>query len=158
MNGQLRKNYVHIKNNPLFNKSYIISLVKIKILQTIQNIETNNRPSNKMKRKKVQQCQNNSKISYHSLRKRQNHSPLHTNIWPLTFLAWYRHFTKKWRGLTSFKSLKSFKSKTNMCLYLTVELIVEICLLALLFYFTDCLLLYQVNMWYTYLYFVINWL
>ena len=91
MRGQLQKNYVQIKNNPLpvFYKSYITSLVKIKILQTIQNIETNNETSNKMKKKKIHQCQNNSKISYNSLRMRQNRS-----LCPLTFLAWYRHFNK----------------------------------------------------------------
>ena len=25
----------------------------------------------------------------------------HTNTWPLTFMAWYRHFIKKWRNQTS---------------------------------------------------------
>ena len=28
--------------------------------------------------------------------------PSHTNTWPLTFLAWYRYFNKKWRGSISF--------------------------------------------------------
>jgi len=48
----------------------------------------------KMKNKKIPHCWNNSKIKYQNCRKRQNQ---YTNIWPLTFLAWYTHFNKSGR-------------------------------------------------------------
>ena len=33
-------------------------------------------------------------------------TPYHTNTWPRTFLAWYRHDNKKWQGYVNFKESK----------------------------------------------------
>ena len=50
-----------------------------------------------IKRKRIPHCQNTFKSQQKKHRKRQNRYPQHTNIWPLIFLAWYRHFNKSGR-------------------------------------------------------------
>jgi len=49
-------------------------------------------------KKKISDCQNNSKIKYQHLRKWQNRYSKHTNTWLLTFMAWHRHFNNNWWG------------------------------------------------------------
>ena len=46
--------------------------------------------------------------------------PLHTYTWPLTFLDWYMHFNRRWRGETSFWAQKSTVSKFKSCGHVSV--------------------------------------
>jgi hypothetical protein len=43
--------------------------------------------------------------NYH-MEKSQKEAKWYTNTRPITFLALYRHFNKRWRGLTSFMGSK----------------------------------------------------
>ena len=52
---------------------------------------------NQMKNKKIN-CRNSTKI----VERGKIDIPQHTNTLPLTFLDWYRHFSKTWRGYISF--------------------------------------------------------
>jgi hypothetical protein len=45
-------------------------------------------------------------ISYSQIVDRGKIDIPNTHAWPLTFLAWYRHFNKKCRGQTSFSEIK----------------------------------------------------
>ena len=46
--------------------------------------------------------------------------PLHTYTWPLTFLDWYMHFNRRWRGETSFWAQTSTLSKFKSCGHVSV--------------------------------------
>ena len=43
--------------------------------------------------------------------------PPNTNIWLLTFLAWYEHINKMWKGSTSFMGLHWLYKTLHLCTY-----------------------------------------
>ena len=157
MRGQLQKNYVQIKNNPLpvFYKSYITSLVKIKILQTIQNIETNNETSNKMKKKKY--------INVRTIPKSATIVLEWDKIAPSArLLSWLgTDISINSSGVKQIWNHSNFLKAKETCVFIKqMNCFLRFVSFSSIVFFDRqyiYIFLYHVHMWYTYLYIVINW-